>query len=137
MMEENGMSPTATSYSALLCGHTDRGDMDRVEQVSLSPSPPLYLVPTPQLVEEMREKRVFPSIGVYTAVMDRLSAGGHSDLLPRALNLIPDKQLIYHGDHGNTPHPLINHLLLQICTTWPASAPSGEITREPSSCSVA
>ena len=33
MMEENGMSPTATSYSALLCGHADRGNMDRIEKV--------------------------------------------------------------------------------------------------------
>ena len=47
MMEKNGMSPTATSYTALLCGHADRGDMDSVEAVShlsspaiLSPSPP-------------------------------------------------------------------------------------------------
>lgn len=33
MMEKNGMYPTATSYTALLCGHADRGDMDRVEGV--------------------------------------------------------------------------------------------------------
>ena len=33
VMEDNGLSPTATSYSALLCGYADRGDMDKVEQV--------------------------------------------------------------------------------------------------------
>ena len=33
VMQENGLCPTATSYAALLCGHADRGDMDRVEQV--------------------------------------------------------------------------------------------------------
>ena len=33
VMQENGLCPTATSYAALLCGHADRGGMDRVEQV--------------------------------------------------------------------------------------------------------
>jgi pentatricopeptide repeat protein len=80
VMQENGLCPTATSYAALLCGHADRGDMDRVEQ----------------LLEEMRERRVFPSVGVYSSLLDRLSLSGHSDLLPRALDVVPDKQLLYN-----------------------------------------
>ena len=33
MMKEKGMSPAATSYTALVCGHAERGDMDEVEKV--------------------------------------------------------------------------------------------------------
>ena len=33
VMKENGLLPTVTSYSALLCGYADQGDMDRIEKV--------------------------------------------------------------------------------------------------------
>lgn len=109
MMEENGMSPTATSYTTLLCGHADRGDMDRIESVSVSTyivpviagSNPPSLLLSIQLLEEMRLRRVFPSMAVYGSIMDRLSTSGHSDMLPRALDLIQEKQLMYHGNHDN------------------------------------
>ena len=139
VMQENGLCPTATSYAALLCGHADRGDMDRVEQVigifvllvrerigsdcekwgrnfsganwgkdMPTKRPDNFCSPPPptQLLEEMRERRVFPSVGVYASLLDRLSLSGHSDLLPRALDLVPDKQLVYNGNHGNRPHPV-------------------------------
>ena len=115
MMEKNGMSPTATSYTALLCGHADRGDMDRVESVSNLPPPPHThthfesLLLSLQLLGEMRSHRVFPSMGVYTTIMDHLSAGGHSDMVARALDLVQEKQLMYHGNYGNSA---LAHLLL-------------------------
>ena len=39
VMKENGLSPTVTSYSALLCGYADQGDMDRIEKVKNFTSP--------------------------------------------------------------------------------------------------
>ena len=33
VMRKNGIFPTAISYTALMCGHADRGDMDGVEKV--------------------------------------------------------------------------------------------------------
>ena len=104
MMEENGMLPMTTSYAALMCGFADRGNMDKVEQVythTMFSSPSILSLSLSlslsQLLDVMREKRVFPSVTIYAAIMDRLSASGHSDLLPRALDLVHNKQLIYNG----------------------------------------
>ena len=33
VMKENGVSPSAISYGALLCGHAERGEMERIEEV--------------------------------------------------------------------------------------------------------
>lgn len=50
----------------------------------------------------MRSRRVFPSMGVFSTIMDHLSAGGHSDVMSRALDLVQEKQLMYHGNYGNS-----------------------------------
>ena len=33
LMKQNKLPPTVISYGALLCGHAERGDMEKIEEV--------------------------------------------------------------------------------------------------------
>ena len=50
----------------------------------------------------MKDKGVFPSVSLFTAIMERLSISGHSDVLCHVLDLVPDKELLCNGE-GSAP----------------------------------
>ena len=55
----------------------------------------------------MRKEKVFPSVSLFTAVLERLSVSGHSDLLSHTVDLVPSKELMRAGKENTIVCPAL------------------------------
>jgi len=73
-MKENNLKPKHATYSALINAHAERGELDKVNET----------------MNKMIESNFFPTAEIYVNLLDHLSRGGHSQLIPTVWQKISD-----------------------------------------------
>ena len=88
LFQERKHNPGNVAYTALVCGYAELGQMENVERVSCCMCVcgcvcELNIVT--QVLIEMRQRKLFPSLMVYINLMNSLSERGHTHLINKVL----------------------------------------------------